>query len=304
MSNEIILNEKQETALVPVSAAREEVDLQISTARAYPRNIKTVLSEAMELATISQDTAAACYYKLPRGGKVIEGPSVRLSEIVASSYGNIRFGSSYIGETEDGRSVIAEGFCIDLQKNVACRVQTTRRIVDKHGKRYAIDVIETTKSAAQAIAKRQAIFNVVPLVFIKEIFEQCKVVATGTVKTLPERRTKAIEHFARYGVTQDRVLSAIGRPSIEAVTLDDLEALLGMATALRENEADIETLFPSAAHQGEVKGTLADKIAASAANVKAQTVEPEQIVSQESTTPSLNIETPAPKQGLRLPGRK
>jgi hypothetical protein len=274
MEKEIVLQKKQTEVLdlVPVSATREEIDIQITTAKAYPRDIDQFMDDSLSMATRNDDVAAKCFYSLTKGGKSIEGPSVRLSEIVAVNYGNLRFGQKFVGFTEDGNSVIAEGFAYDLQKNVAARIETTRRIVDKYGKRYGIDVIETTKLAAGAIAKRQAIFQIIPMSFIQEIFEKCKKVAVGDIKSLTARRTKAIEHFTKFGVTIDRILATLGKPSIEEVGLKDLELLLGLSTAIKDGDTDIDTAFPPI--MKEAPKSLTEKVAAKAAEVKPVVVDP------------------------------
>ncbi len=48
---------------------RGEIDIQIRTARAYPRSIKQFLNLALEMATLDVETAERCFYALPRGGK-------------------------------------------------------------------------------------------------------------------------------------------------------------------------------------------------------------------------------------------
>src|SRR6185436_14130544 len=67
---------------------RGEIDMQISTAKKWPRSIKKFKETAAEMATLDEDTAAACIYALPRDGKTIEGPSARLAEIILSAWGN------------------------------------------------------------------------------------------------------------------------------------------------------------------------------------------------------------------------
>src|SRR4051812_48501652 len=69
---------------------RAEVDIQISTAKRYPRSIRNFKQQALEMATFDEETAEGCFYSLPRGGKPIEGPSARLAEIVLSAWGNVR----------------------------------------------------------------------------------------------------------------------------------------------------------------------------------------------------------------------
>ena len=42
-----------------------EVDAQVRTAKAYPRDIRKSLEEAEFMATINEDVAASCFYALP-----------------------------------------------------------------------------------------------------------------------------------------------------------------------------------------------------------------------------------------------
>ena len=84
---------------------KAEIDVQISTAKAFPRSLKQFQDRAMSMATFSEEIAASCSYALPRGGKSLEGPSVRLAEIIVSSFGNIRSGARVIAN--DGKTITA-----------------------------------------------------------------------------------------------------------------------------------------------------------------------------------------------------
>ena len=82
---EVLQPENNETALYLLTKA--EIDTQISTAKAYPRSLTKFRDNALSMATFSEDIAAACTYALPRGGSKLEGPSIRLAEIVAAEIG-------------------------------------------------------------------------------------------------------------------------------------------------------------------------------------------------------------------------
>lgn len=166
--------------------AEADIDRQVSTAKRYPRSIADFKRRAMELATVDQETAEECWYSLPRGGKVIEGPSIRFAEITASSYGNLRAETREIGE--DDKSITAQASCWDLENNVAIRREVKRRIVDKRGVRYGDDMIATTSNAAASIALRNAIFAVVPKAIFKSVLNEVRKVAMGDERTLTATR--------------------------------------------------------------------------------------------------------------------
>jgi hypothetical protein len=86
MNNQMNVQENSQVPTVLVN--NQELDIQINTAKAYPRSVKSFLEEAKMLATANQETAASCFYSLPRkdkNGKQVQitGPSIRLAEIAA-----------------------------------------------------------------------------------------------------------------------------------------------------------------------------------------------------------------------------
>lgn len=222
---------------------RGEVDMQISTAKRYPRDITRFLKQAETLATISDDIAASCFYKLKRSGKDIEGPSVRFAEIVATAWGNIRIDARTVNE--DARFVYAEGVAWDLERNNAIRFGTRRRITTKNGDRYSDDMIATTANAAAAIALRNCVFRVVPKAFWEPVYEKAKEVAVGNAETLAARRQKMVDHYQRkHQVGADRLCSYLGVEGVESIGLKHVEDLRGLATALKDGDAKVEDTFP------------------------------------------------------------
>jgi hypothetical protein len=223
------------------SINRAEIDIQIATANKYRRDITRFKEEALSMATIDEETAESCFYALPRGGKNIEGPSIRLAEIAKACYRNIKTGYRIIAE--DTTTVTAQGFCYDLERNVSTAIEVTRRITDKNGKRYNDDMVAVTKNAAGKIAERNAIFAVIPRAYINSIYNAAKAVAIGDASTLQDRVQKMIAYYAHMGVVESKVLALIGKPGIDDVTLSDLEFLTGVKTAIKEGDLSIDTAF-------------------------------------------------------------
>ena len=82
----------------------------------------------MSLATLDEQTAADCMYAMPRGGKPIRGPSIRLAEIIAQQWGNCRVEARVIAIDRENKVITAEGTFHDLQTNSAMRSVVQRRI--------------------------------------------------------------------------------------------------------------------------------------------------------------------------------
>jgi hypothetical protein len=92
-----------------------------------------------------------------------------------------------------------------------------------------------------------------------EALEEVEAVIRGELKTLAERRDKAMAWFNKTGILPDRVLKALTAPSVDDITLDDLVTMNGWRTALINGDATIEDLFPEEKPPGERK-TLDQKL--------------------------------------------
>lgn len=263
---EIVREQQNSLALIH----KAEIDQQIATAHAFPRSVAKFKAEALEMATLDDETAESCFYSLPRGGKPIEGPSARLAEIVASAWGNLRYGARVVEITPT--QVVAEGFCHDLQRNNAARIEVRRSIVGRSG-RYNDDMINVTGNAACSIALRNAIFKVVPMAYVKDVYMQARKVAIGDASTLSARRAKMVDHFGKMGVRPERILWLLGKRGVEDIDLDDIHTLIGLATAIKDGDTTVDQTFPTENPKDADTDKPKSKAAAKAAKAKKQVEE-------------------------------
>ena len=229
------------------SMFKAEIDMSIATARKYPRQLSSVKKDMISFATLDQETAEGCFYSLPRGGKTIQGPSVRLAEIAVSCYGNIRAGSRILQCVTDGPNphVLVQAEAMDLERNITINIEKRRRITKKRSAdRIDEDDINLAANAGSAIAFRDAVFKVIPMALIKPVFEQAKKVAIGDATSLSDKRIAWIAKFGKMGISQDRVLARLEKKTIEDVLLDDIGTLIGLFNAIKENEVTLDEAFP------------------------------------------------------------
>lgn len=271
MDNTAAKTETNEVEIVQDAAisliTKAEIDMQIATAHAFPRSLTRFIKEVMSMATINEDVAQSCAYALPRGGKTIEGPSVRLAEIVASSYGNLRTGARVI--YNDGKVVTAQGIVHDLEKNILHTEEVQRRITDKNGKTYSEDMQVIAGRAACAIAYRNAIFKVVPAALVQDCYDKVKDIARGNAETLVARREKAINYFRGMGIKDQQLFEVLEVKGLDDIDLDKLQLLSGMKSALKNGEATLESLFPPP--DAKTKAENATKSAEDKLNKKGKT---------------------------------
>ena len=245
MSTETIETEVLTDTTALGQIERAQIDMQIATARKYPRSLSKVKSNMLSFATLDQETAAGCFYTLPgrKGGdgKPLQGPSVRLAEIALSCYQHLRAGSRII--EDDGKFITAQGVVHDLENNVVISIEVKRRVTTKQGQRYSDDMIATTGNAACSIALRNATFRVIPMALVKPVYEAAKTLAIGDSKSLVQRRADSISHFAKMGVPKEKVCETLGVRAVEDIQLEHMEILIGYATAIKDGDVMIDEVF-------------------------------------------------------------
>lgn len=225
-----------------VGLTTAEIDQQIATAHKWPRSIKRVSDNILQLATLDEETAEECMYSVPRDGKTIEGPSARFAEIIFSQWGNCRVVGRTVRDEHD--SVVAQAVFHDLEANAALATEVERRVVNKKGKRYSVDGVMNTKNAAISIARRNVILAGVPKAVWRKAYNAARQVVMGDLQTLANRRGAALTAFQRFGVIPAQIYAVLNVPGEEDITLDHLVTLRGMLAALKNEEATVEQIFP------------------------------------------------------------
>lgn len=230
------------------------VDVQISTAKAYPRNIKRSTENAIAIVSMDKETASTCTYSVPRGGKAITGASVHLAKILAQVWGNMRCEAKVI--SHDGKHVTSQAIAFDLENNLAIKVEVKRSIMQneyvegrKTGKmvRMTDDMIVVTGNAANSIALRNAVLSVIPRAVVDKVYNAAKQTITGDISDnnkLIKRRKEVLDALIQtYSVTEKEVLSVVGKAAITHITSDDLVVLIGVGQSIKDGDTTVELAF-------------------------------------------------------------
>lgn len=229
------------TAVVEATT-RGEIDVQISTAKQYPRDIDLFRRRSLELMTSDKEIAEECFYALPRDGKTIFGPSVRAAEIIASCWGNLRVAARVLEVGE--KTVTCSAACHDLESNVAVSIEVQRRITNRQGRRYSDDMVVTTGKAGCAVAFRDAVLKLVPKAMWNRAYDAAfKMASKKERTTFDTRRRKALDWFKNRGVSRDQLLSKLGVTTVKSLTEDHLTTLRGYVNEIQEDIATIDELF-------------------------------------------------------------
>lgn len=265
-----------ETEVITVSGSdmleainRSEVDIQVATAHRFPRDIEKCRANILALAAMDDTIAYNCFYHLERKDKdgnksVIEGPSIRLAEIIAASWKNLRIAARIIGN--DGKTITAQGVCHDLETNVAYSVETKRSILTSKGYTYSQDMQVVVGNAAAAIALRNAICKVVPAVLINSCIKSIKQKALEHIKQqgVGSQWTQWLGFMqGTYKLAEKDILDYLGRKDGSEVTAEDIQKLAGAYNAIKENTTTVEEVFKKPKEQKSIAKQVEQQAAAS-----------------------------------------
>jgi hypothetical protein len=229
---------------------KTSVDIQVATAKMYPRNINRSISNAIAMATMDEKAADTCGYALPRSGKLITGPSVHLAKILASAWGNIRSEAKIIRITD--KHIVSRGTCWDLETNVAAAFEVQRSISGKFG-RYSDDMITVTGNAANAISYRNAVLAVIPKSVSEKVYAAAQEKITGDLSkpgALEEKRRAAIKYFREeYAIGEADILKLVGKRETKFIGASEIAILKGVRQSIRDGDTTVSELFGKNAAQ-------------------------------------------------------
>lgn len=226
---------------VPVGS---EIDIQIATARKYPRSLTLFKQKVVDLAGADQEFADECTYRLPkrRGStKDISGPSVRFAEVLAYSFQNNRVAARIVDI--DNRFATAQGAFFDLENNVATTFDVKVQVRDSDGNAYGDSMVATSCNAACAKALRSAVLKGIPKSLWNPLHLEVQRIAIAGPASLETKRRACFQFCDGWGVSVDQVLRTLNVDSPDQINEDKLAELRGYITAFKEGHATVDEIF-------------------------------------------------------------
>lgn len=254
MDNELVMQGAYQGQMVQGSAvgsamvtSREAQEVQAAAvlAKRFPRD------ENMALARINQSCqrrglAEKAIYSYPKGGQNVTGPSIRLAEAIAQSWGNIQSGVVEL-EQRPGESVCMS-YCWDIETNTRdIKVFTVSHSVQtKKGTKVLTDPRDIYEHVANqgARRKRACILAVIPKDVVDAAMEACqRTLASGAKEPLIDRLRKMVNVFqTEFSVPLESIERYMGY-KLDTFTEMDMVTLRGVYTALKDGAAKREDYF-------------------------------------------------------------
>lgn len=227
------------------SREMEEVKGQIFMARQFPRNVFQSEQRIMD-ACKRPSLASTAVYSYPRGGAKVEGPSIRLAEVLAQNWGNLAFGIKEL-EQRNGESV-AMAYAWDLETNV--REEKVFTVPHSRFARGKLNKLTDPRDIYEMVANngarrlRACILGIIPGDITEKAVEECNRTLQGNNNSpLKDRISKALSSFKeQYRVTQEQIEERFGY-NIDAFTERDLLDLVQIFNSLKDGMSKADDWF-------------------------------------------------------------
>ncbi|MCG8709222.1 hypothetical protein JHU04_002462 [Brenneria sp. 4F2] len=201
--------QQQSGGMVEVESKRaiQEVQAAMVIAKKFPRDPISAMDRILQSCT-RPTLAEGALYSYSRGGSEVTGPSIRLAEALAQSWGNMQFGVREL-EQKNGESTV-EAFAWDIETNTR-QVKTfsvPHIRFTRNGKKKLEDPRDIYEMVANQGSRRlrACILGVIPGDVIESAVRQCEVTLTSHADTSPEAIKKMAEVFkTEFRVSIDQI---------------------------------------------------------------------------------------------------
>jgi hypothetical protein len=236
---------------VEQSRAVAEVQAAVIVAQQCPRSVPAAIS-AMEEACAQTELAARAFFRFPRGGETVSGPSVYLARELARCWGNVQHGVTELARDDVHGQSEMQAWAWDVQTNT--RSSSTFIVPHKRdtrgGAKELTDMRDIYENNANNGARRlrEAIFSVLPAWYSARAQTLCQqTIENGGGRPLAQRIADALKAFERYRVSPGRIAAKFGYAGVDELTAADVAQLGVIYDSLKQGTVTVDDEFPAEA---------------------------------------------------------
>jgi len=228
---------------VEQSRAVAEVQAAYVIAKKFPRNQSESYANIID-ACKRPFLAEHAMYAYPRGGTLVEGPSIRLAEVLAQSWGNLDCGVREISQS-NGVSV-AEAYAIDLQTNTRItKIFHVPHVRDtKQGRKKLTDARDIYELVANQGSRRlrACILGIIPGDVTEAAVARVRQTLESSDIPLSEQIRKMVLAFDEYGIKVEHLEKRIGH-KLESIIPQEIVTLKGIYKSIKDGMSNREDFF-------------------------------------------------------------
>lgn len=256
---------------VATTRQAQEVQAAMIVAKNFPRD-ETAAIGRLKTACKRKGLAECSIYSYPKGGQQIQGPSIRLAEAMAQSWGNIDYGVIVLEQKETESSVMA--YAWDLETNT--RRQMVFTVPHIRATRQGSSLLTDPRDVYEMVANqgarrlRACILGVIPGDVQDIAVEECeKTLKDGSGKPLEDRIRDMVLAFKELGVSKEMLEARLTHP-VTACTVHNVVSLTKIYISIRDGVSKREDWFNLNAGAADSAADSAPKSRTDAAKSKIQ----------------------------------
>lgn len=234
-------------AQTETAKAVQEIQAALVIAKKFPRDEHAAYNRIVA-ACQRKTFAEQALYAYPRGDELVEGPSIRMAELMAQSWGNLSFGVREL-EQRNGES-LAQAFAWDMETNTRQVKEFTvpHKRFTKRGSYTLTDPRDIYELVANSGARRMraCILGVIPVDVVDAAVVEVKKTMARDEAPLAERITKMVSAFAQIHVTKEMLEKRLAH-NIEATTAHEIVTMLAVYKSIREGFKKVADYFDTGA---------------------------------------------------------
>lgn len=237
------------TQVTAVEQARAvaEVQAAVVVAQQVPRDLPAAV-EAMRESCRQRGLADRAFYRFPRAGSTVSGPSVHLARELARCWGNVQYGIREMRRDDAGAVSEMQAWAWDVQTNTRSEQMfvVPHRRDTTSGPKMLTDLRDVYENNANQGARRlrEAIFSVLPTWFTEEAKELCQAtIRDGGGRSLAQQVSDLAKAFDSLGVPVARVERRFGPRA--GWSEHDLAQLRVIGSSIRQGTVTLDEEFGS-----------------------------------------------------------
>lgn len=234
------------TTEMMISRQAQEVQGAIIMAKKFPRDEFTAI-ETIKRACERPTLAEQAIYNYPRGGQNVTGPSIRLAEAIAKTWGNIDYGIIELEQANGSSEMMA--YAWDLETNT--RVTKVFKVEHKRDTKKGSYALTDSRDIYEATANfgtrrlRACILSVIPGDVVDMALQVCKTTREKAYDGISiQDKIKQIEKVFKkdFKVTKGQLEEYLGM-NLANMGNEEFSDLWAIYCALRDGHAKVEDYF-------------------------------------------------------------
>lgn len=243
-----------------VARQAQEVQVAMLSAKRFPRDELSAMRRikaACQRATLAEQAV----YTYPKGGANVSGPSIRLAEAIAQSWGNIEAGIIELDNSNGKSEMMAYAWDLETNTRVAKIFSVEHKRDTRMGSKTLTDGRDIYEATANFGARRMraCILSVVPGDVVEMAVNECKAtLASSDQRPIEEILEEVVKAFKGLNVTRPMLEKYMGKQLTQLLKADLIE-LRGVYKAINDGQAKVTDYFKKPELSDEQKSDIKDE---------------------------------------------